>query len=520
MLLPPPLERYRLSRDRNFLLRAALVITAVSVILAFFVSWIPTNQRLARYESSLEEMRPGDVSSLIALVRLQDSGSKDGTCTGWMEYVPEHFYGEEIEAVMEDLRQDPSVALIKVWWKGLHLNDPATAIAELEKFPPTMRYRNEFLGDLSFHSSDSVQAMRYYLAEAALFAEADYARRCAVFLARYDEDRVHLKALLEDPSFREAFPSHALSPYEAYARDYLGLARSVLATQWEIRFSPYLFSAIFTCAIWFGILLAFREKSRKSLLLSFVGLALGMASATLTLYVAMIQEGANEYAFQPNDTVFAQFLYFLTGIALREETLKLLCFLPLAIVLRKKGTALEALLLAGMVGLGFAFRENILYFRVTSDSFNPWMRLLTANALHFSLTGVAGYYLWRMLSRRFRGWEEFLVSFLAVVFAHALYNALLAMPILAEYSSLSPILAAVIAYQYFDPLRQHMDSFGAHRRYSPLGIFILGSVLLACGILIAVSASMPFRFALGYFAMSLGSLLPLCFAFISRFRDL
>lgn len=520
MPLPPPLDRYRLSRDRKFLIRAALVITAVSVILSFFVSWIPTNQRLARYESSLEVLRPGDVSSLISLVRFGESGNKAGTCANWMAYVPEHLYAEEIEAVIEDLRQDPSVVLIKVWWKGLRMNDPAPAVAELEMFPATMRYRNEFLGDLSFRKADSVQAMRYYLAEAALFAEADYVRRCAVFLARYDEDRVQLKTLLEDPSFRDAFPSHARLPYEAYARDYLGLARSVLAAQWDIRFSPYLFSALFTCAIWVGILLAFRQGSRKSLFFSFLGLALGVASATLTLYVAMLQEGANEFGFQPNDTVLAQFLYFLTGIALREETLKLLCFLPLAIILRKKGTALEALLLAGMVGLGFAFRENILYFRVSSDSFNPWMRLLTANALHFSLTGIAGYYLWRMLSRRFQGWEEFLVAFLAVVFAHALYNALLAMPILSEYSSLSPIFAAVIAYQYFDPLRQHMDSFGVHRRYSPLGIFILGSVLLACGILIAVSASMPFRFALGYFAMSLGSLLPLCFAFISRFRDL
>jgi hypothetical protein len=125
-----------------------------------------------------------------------------------------------------------------------------------------------------------------------------------------------------------------------------------------------------------------------------------------------------------------------------------------------------------------------------------------------------------MISRGGHGWEEFLVTFLAVVFAHGFYNSLIAIPSFAEYAVLSPIVIAAIAYQYFDPLRQHLDVVGLHRRLSPLGLFVIGSALLCCAILISSSAGMPFRFAAGALASTLAAMIPLAFAFISRFRDL
>jgi hypothetical protein len=84
----------------------------------------------------------------------------------------------------------------------------------------------------------------------------------------------------------------------------------------------------------------------------------------------------------------------------------------------------------------------------------------------------------------------------------------------------SPIVIAAIAYQYFDPLRQHLDVAGLHRRVSPLGLFVIGSALLCCAILISSAAGMPFRFAAGALASTLAAMIPLAFAFISRFRDL
>ena len=515
MRLPTQQELVRYSRDRATLVKASLVIVTVSVLLAIPVSLIP-RRGIEGVEAGVTITGDGELISLIRFALPLPPESTAFSCAQLVKDGSENVFAGEIEAALAG----PANELIAIWWKGLTSGSTVEAITQLEAADATARFRNEFMADLEWKSANPKAALRHYLAEAALFENAPYARRSALFLARFEEDRGLVRELLKDPSFLKAFAPSDLLRYHAYGRDYAGLARSVLLTEARVLGSPYLIPALFTAAIWFFILMAFRHRSRSHLIKAFAAFFLGIVSAALTLYTVVIQEVRSPDAFSPNDPAITQFFYFLSGVALREECLKLLCFLPIAIWIRRKESPIEALVLGGMVGLGFAFQENLLYFEAGSGTFTPWLRLLTANALHFSLTGVAGYYLWRMLSKRFRGWEEFLFSFLAVIIAHGLYNALLAMPAMADYSPLSPILVAIIAYQYFDPLRQHMETAGMHRRLSPLGIFVLGSVILTCTILVTSAAVQPYRFALGAFASSVGAMVPLSFAFISRFRDL
>jgi hypothetical protein len=178
------------------------------------------------------------------------------------------------------------------------------------------------------------------------------------------------------------------------------------------------------------------------------------------------------------------------------------------------------LLLAGVVGIGFSFHDNLLAFASQKHAWNAGPTILAQNALNFSLSGIAGHALWRMISRSFRGWEDFLYVFLAVVLAHAFYLGLAQMAELREYSVLSPIFVAVVAYRYFDPLRQHLDVRGLHRRIAPLGIFVLGVAGVVCLGLIESAAWTNVQTALGLFAISTAGLIPVSFAFISRFRDL
>jgi RsiW-degrading membrane proteinase PrsW (M82 family) len=519
MRLPTRQELVRYSRDRRFLLRSSLILVAISTGLAFLVSLITPAGNSRHYEMVAAGLTPEGKSELISLIRFGlplETWSRSGTCAQLPEAGDENLFAGSIEAA---LTKEPD-ELIETWWKGLSGGSKTEAIARLESAEATLRYRNEFLADLKMTSSDASGALRHYLAEAALFDDASYARRSALFLARFEEDKTLVRKLLGDPAMRHAFAPPDLIRYHAYAGDYAGLARAVLLSETRMLGTVFVLPALFTAAIWFFILLAFRERSSKSVTKALVAFALGIVSAALTLYTVALQQHLHGQEFNAQDSPLAQFVYFLSGVALREEVLKLLCFLPLALAIRKEGKPIEALILAGMVGLGFAFQENLIYFQAGSGTFTAWLRLLTANALHFSLTGVAGFYLWQMLHRRFRGWEEFLVSFIAVVFAHALYNALLAMPSMSDYAPLSPFLIAIIAYQYFDPVRQHMETAGQHRRLSPLGIFILGSVVLTCTILVSSAMVEPFRFALGAFASSVAAMIPLAFAFISRFRDL
>lgn len=519
MRLPTRQDLVRYSRDRSVLLRSSLILVASSTALAFLVSVMVPAENSRLYEMAAMGIAPEGKSELISVIRFGlplEAGSRSGSCAQLLDEEDKNPFANAIEAALAEKPDER----IEIWWKGMNEGNAAEAIARLELVDASLRYRNEFLADLKLRSSDRDGALRHYLAEAALFEEASYARRSALFLARLEEDKPLMRELLDDASVRHALDPSDRFLYHAYAGDYVGLAGAVLLSEIRSFGSIYLLPAFFTAAIWFFILLAFRERSSKNIVSSLVAFALGIVSAVLTLYLVVLQQHHQGQEFNPQDSALAQFVFFLSGVALREESLKLLCFLPLALAIRRRGSPIEALVLAGMVGLGFAFQENLLYFEAGSGTFTAWLRLLTANALHFSLTGVAGFYLWQMLHRRFRGGEEFLLSFLAVVFAHALYNALLAMPTLSSYAPLSPILIAVIAFQYFDPLRQHLETAGQHRRISPLGIFIFGSVVLTCTILVSSAMVEPFRFALGAFVSSVAAMIPLAFAFIGRFRDL
>jgi hypothetical protein len=303
------------------------------------------------------------------------------------------------------------------------------------------------------------------------------------------------------------------------ASGYLAMARDLVRLEGLLLASRFVVPALFTTAVWAAILLSFRSPDRRFLLTGLAALLLGAAAAILASYAALVQEGMRGFRFRAEDPVMRQFLYFIAGVSLREESLKLLCFAPLAIVLRR-GRPIDALVLAGLTGLGFAFQENLFVFFFSESGRSAWIRLLTSTVLHFSLTGFAGFALWHLIARRFWKWEEFLVVFLGVVFAHALHLSLVGMPLLAEYAVLAPILVAAIAYAYFDPMRENLDAAGLHRRPSPLGYFVIGSAVLACAILVTSSMGGPFRFAAGDFSASVASMIPLAFAFISRFRDL
>ncbi|MEQ1841883.1 MAG: PrsW family glutamic-type intramembrane protease [Verrucomicrobiales bacterium] len=519
MPLPSPKDLVRLSRERTFLLKASAAVTMVAVLLALLISLFATPSRFTQEGMTAA----GDRESLVPLIRFGrpvPTETRILTCADLVRDGSQNLFAEEIEASLEDLRNDPSVEPVRLWWAGLNAPDPAPFLVKLETIPPETPYRDEFMGDLEFKRANHKTALRLYLSAAECYPDSLYSRRSAVFLSRFEEDSGLLRQLLDDATFRGAFEANDLLSYFAYLRDYPALARSVLATEWQRMGTAYVIPAVFTAAIWFFILLAFGEPTRGRIAKALIAFLLGLVSASLTLFAVMIQEDLFGFRFHEGDTPLGQFIYFLSGVALREESLKLLCFLPLVILLRRKSSPLEMLLFAGMTGLGFAFQENLAYFEAGAGTFTAWIRLLTANVLHFSLTGMAGYYLWRMLARGFRGWEEFLVSYLAVVFAHAIYNAIISMPSLAAYAPLNPILVAVIAYQYFDPLRDQMEKAGMHRRFSPLGIFVLGSVVLACTVLVSSAFSQPFRFALGAFVSTVGAMIPLAFAFISRFRDL
>lgn len=522
------LQPARLSRDRSFLIKASLALSIASIPVAFVVSLISPSKPNPKEEmAALQKIINDDTEGFIPKtfedwvfflrtgITIANSGSLRD-CRS----IESGNEGDAREPIEPEGLVEIEAEMLHSLDLGLRLGDPESALRRLTALPESQRFRNEFLGDIEFTRRNHLEARDHYLRAAELYPDSTYSRRSAVVAAWRSGDRAELKELLHNETLRDEFsPAEQLDLFTD-ARDLKGLALAVIRYELAEFISPALFPALLTGTIWFLILMPFWRITPQRLFLSLLAVASGILSAGLTIFAVMLQERIQGFTQNLTDPTLIQVLYYVAGVALREETLKLLCFLPLAIRAGLHGKHLDGLILAALVGLGFAFKENILYFENGLSSFTAWMRFLTANVLHFSLTGIAGFYLVKMIHQKFHGMESFLFSFIAVVVAHGLYNSVIAVPGLASYSPLSTIFVAAMAYQFFDPLRSQMETQGIANRISPLGVFVLGSALLACVLMIASAWSTPFRFALGVFVSGVAGLIPLAFAYISRFRDL
>ncbi len=512
------------SRDRNFLIRSSLIIVAVAVVISYVTSHFFASRSDSGSGKDTGVQVQVTEEQLISFIRFGIPFLQSGDEFNCL-YLKEDWDRTAHEKAFSDqLRSDEDhakIQAIQIWTRGLSAEAPAPFIQKLEGLPTDLKWRDEFIGDLYIKNDEHERALEYYLSAADKDNSSSYSLRSAIALAHYIEDAPLLRELLADTRFRNALSPAAQVDYYSYLRDYPHLGLAILQADANSWMSIYLIPALFTALIWGLILNSFWVPSRARIGMSLLAFLLGVLSATLTLFAVVIQEDIQGFTWSQTDTDISQFLYFLAGVALREETIKLLCFVPLIGWLRKRNEPVEALVLAGMVGLGFAVNENIGYFqRSPGDSLVSWIRLLTANPLHFSLTGVAGFYLARMVQRKGHGMEEFLIAFIAVVFAHGVYNSVISIDAFLDYAPLSTILVAAIAYQYFDRLRDSMHTHQIHRRISPLGVFVLGSAFLTCLAMLTSAASQPMSVAFRDFASGVAAMIPLAFAFISRFRDL
>lgn len=533
---PTTRELARLSRDRSFLVRIGIWITAGSIVLGWILSLLPLKEKgwlgsgthiqelMDQWSETQGRGEPESVQDWLDMIRfgqILGGGIHTSDCT-WIEFPRSNEPAELPEIEIEEENTDPeTLNSLEIFQESLSSGALERGIEKLESISESTPFRNEMLGDLQFLSENYPAATRYYQTEVETRSnDAAYAARSAIMAAWRGLEREQISSLLRKAPYSEQFSAGEKLRIFTDARDYRGMA--IATVQFEVR-SFLKIGAIPSfgiAVIWFLILMPFWEVSRVRVIAALVAFCLGIVSASLTLFFVLVQERIQGFDLDLGVAPFAQFLYFTAGVGLREETLKLVCFLPVAIWAVKRKSDIEGMMLAAMVGLGFAFKENILYLDSGLTSYLGWVRFLTANALHLSLTGIAGFYLFRMLRRKGHGWEEFLASFIAVVVAHGIYNSILAMPSLASYAALSPILIAIIAYRFFDPLRSTMDTVGVGHRISPLGVFVLGSIILTCLVLLTSSLQVPYRSALGAFLASVGGMVPLAFAFISRFRDL
>ncbi len=539
----------RLSRDRSFLLRAGFVIMAVACAIGWLVSMFTSAQGMQAMlvsaegdagklgemlgesqdlnaEQAADWIRKADQVMLKMALQRSRNAPLDGrgiNSGGDKKALSLQAPLPMLEKIISEASKvDASERMLllnfarALYGEDEERNKATENLHQATAMEPAVRFANEFYADVLMKSEkgNRDKALKHYLREADLFEQAAYARQHVVRILLLNEDRPGLKKISADSKYIADLDAHSQMRIATVLRDWPGLAKAVLKFDYDrSSLGRYLIS-LFAGAIWLIIIGQFAGFEKRRLILYALALVLGVMSASATLFTVVVQEQIRGFTMEGD--LMHQLIYCVAGIGLREEVLKLLFFIPL-IPLLKKRPQIDALVVAAIVGLGFAIQENVGYYQ--GGGFSPWARFFTANFFHMAVTGLLGLALVQFVRWPRTRWEELLSTFIAAVVLHGLYDAFYMIPQLLEFSSFAPLLIlSVIAYRFFD-IGEHLASSSRRRDLSPLGVFVLGAALLA-GVLMIVSCwGMPFRLALMGFLGSGLSIFPIIFIFINRFRD-
>jgi RsiW-degrading membrane proteinase PrsW (M82 family) len=183
--------------------------------------------------------------------------------------------------------------------------------------------------------------------------------------------------------------------------------------------------------------------------LALLAVVLGVLSVWPTLFAIYYQE--HRWGIRESADVAEGLRFYILGVGLREELAKLLMFMPLVPLIIRRGSQREAMLVAACVGLGFAMEENVSYF--TSNPACTIDRFLLSNFLHMSLTGLAGLAICRAIWWPKQYGSEAIAIVLLAIVLHGVFDSLIALPALMDYSLGSFIIYILLAYRFFHELR-------------------------------------------------------------------
>jgi RsiW-degrading membrane proteinase PrsW (M82 family) len=232
--------------------------------------------------------------------------------------------------------------------------------------------------------------------------------------------------------------------------------------------------ALLAAVLWFTIaarLGRIGDPAPGRPLLYVAAFLLGIASIYPTLLAITIEDKI--FGFRLVQQPIPDAIYFVFGVGLREELCKLLLFLPLLPMLKRRGSRIEAMTCGALVGLGFAAEENISYFHMAAGA--ALARFLTANFLHMSLTALVALSVYDASRGRSTPRDRFDVIFPLAVGIHGAYDFFLSSNEFAGFSLLSMMLFIIVSRQF---LRQLLIASSAEEEQGALRLLITSMFLL------------------------------------------
>lgn len=218
-------------------------------------------------------------------------------------------------------------------------------------------------------------------------------------------------------------------------------------------------------------------------------------------------------------TMGHEIVQWVMFVGVPEELVKLALFAVFLPLLLRRGSASKAALTAGCVGLGFAFEENLGYY-LREGGQVAIGRLITANFLHITLTGVAGSALYELVRSKFHKTSEFLVAFIGACIAHGVYDFASTPSAQVLGVDLAGIIVlAVMARIYLDLLKPE-DGELRRRTLSSTSVFCTGCALLISFTIIVTVWQAESMSGVTEALRSLVSVFPVALIYIREFREL
>jgi RsiW-degrading membrane proteinase PrsW (M82 family) len=321
-------------------------------------------------------------------------------------------------------------------------------------------------------------------------------RRIELETALRHGDPAVLEALLQNPAYAQELDADFRMDMAVESGNWLNALPYYVRSQMALlRPIPLLISAL-AGGIWSLLILSLLPK-RLTIGFGFAALAalfLGVASTWPTVISGIWMD--RTFGLEEGSDFLSTLVYMVVSVGVREEVLKLLLFSPLLVLTVRPGKDAEALLLGAFVGLGFAVEENIGYVMGAPGGVGV-SRFVSANMMHFMLTGATSLALTRAV-RDPRGWGlEALQVLVLAIGLHGIYNALLSQPVpglgdMSYFHGAALVGCAALFFREIPSLPRVQGTL-----FSRTALFCWGLCLLFCLELTVATTLYGFRDALG-----------------------
>jgi RsiW-degrading membrane proteinase PrsW (M82 family) len=399
---------------------------------------------------------------------------------------------------------------------GAAREEAARQVHEAMLREPPLRFAGEFEGDLLRRTNHRAEALEAYLRELP-FPDAARPRHEAFALALELPDKAVLQKLCADPRCLREIDPLMLSAAGRILEDRWLVLRSVARMQWEqMSRSVVVPLALFAGAVWYLILVSTAGAERFRWVRYLSPVLAGALSAWLVLWL----QSYFDYSPSSNGekSAFQELLHNILYVGVPEEGAKL-CFFALFVpLLWRTKSRTKVALTAGCVGLGFALDENLLYYNSAGVAVAVG-RLVTANFMHIAMTGLIGFWFYRMVRSGFHETGEFVTVFLMVTAAHGAYD-FAAGSAAQEWgvSIMGIILLALLARYYLHELRPR-DLSAQRAIISSTSILFLGlALVVAASIMVVVRETQSLKSSADVLMETLG-IIPVAVLFVREFRE-